>query len=196
MVAVIPNRRRGGAHGRTRGQQEIRLRDEARRCARPSGTRDEQAGGHGTLWHRQPDVSETVVPGLSSRRAGGAAPEAQGQAEGREIQTETGSHARTAPRGGERVSQGEGRVSGKSPRPAGVEPYGEKPLRLTPVSIMRLSKPHLPTFCPHSRAPASHPCAPTARPDHHRKGRRTRPTSWPRSCAPTAVARPSRSRPL
>ena len=53
--------------------------------------------------------------------AGGAAPEAQGQAEGREIQTETGSHARTAPRGGERVSQGEGRVSGKSPRPAGVE---------------------------------------------------------------------------
>ena len=121
MVVVIPNRRRGGAHGRTRGQQEIRLRDEARRCARPSGTWDEQAGGHGTLRHRQPDVSETVVPGLSSRRAGGAAPEAQGQAEGREIQTETGSHARTAPRGGERVSQGEGRVSGKSPRPAGVE---------------------------------------------------------------------------
>ena len=86
MVVVIPNRRRGGAHGRTRGQQEIRLRDEARRCARPSGTWDEQAGGHGTLRHRQPDVSETVVPGLSSRRAGGAAPEAQGQAEGREIQ--------------------------------------------------------------------------------------------------------------
>lgn len=55
------------------------------------------------------------------RRGGPEAlrPEAQGQAEGREIQTETGSHARTAPRGGERVSQGEGRVSGKSPRPAG-----------------------------------------------------------------------------
>lgn len=80
--------------------------------------------------------------------------------------------------------------------PVGLEPYGEKPLRPTPVSIMRLSKPHLPTFCPHSHAPASHPCAPTARPDHHRKGRRTHPTSWPRSCAPTAVARPSRSHPL
>ena len=50
------------------------------------------------------------------RRGGPEAlrPEAQGgRPKGAKSKTETGSHARTAPRGGERVSQGEGRVSGK-----------------------------------------------------------------------------------
>ena len=82
MVAVVPNRRRGGAHGRTRGQREIRLRDEARRRARPSGTWDEQAEGRevqteaGSDPRAAPRGGERVpqgegrVPGESGRPAG------------------------------------------------------------------------------------------------------------------------------
>ena len=84
--------------GEARRCQEIRLQT-ARRCARPSG-RDEVR----TLWHRQPALKQWC----QDYRA------LQGR-------PNSNRNRRTAPRGGERVSQGEGRVSGKSPRPAGVE---------------------------------------------------------------------------
>ena len=54
-------------------------------------------------------------------RAGGAQAEAQGTAEGREIQTETQADARAGARRTGRVPEGEGRVPGKTPGPAGVQ---------------------------------------------------------------------------
>ncbi len=59
--------------------------------------------------------------GLSSRRAEALRLKPKGRPKGAKSKPKPAPHARTAPRGGERVSQGEGRVSGKSLRPAGVE---------------------------------------------------------------------------
>ena len=53
-------------------------------------------------------------------RSGGAQAETQGQAERREIQTEARTDARAGARRTGRVPEGEGRVPGKTPGPAGV----------------------------------------------------------------------------
>lgn len=54
-------------------------------------------------------------------RSGGAQAETQGQAERREIQTEARTDARAGARRTGRVPEGEGRVPGKTPGPAGVQ---------------------------------------------------------------------------
>lgn len=54
-------------------------------------------------------------------RSGGAQSETQGQAERREIQTEARTDARAGARRTGRVPEGEGRVPGKTPGPAGVQ---------------------------------------------------------------------------
>lgn len=57
----------------------------------------------------------------TGREAGGAQAEAQGQAQRLEIQTETRTHARAGARRTGRLPEGEGRVPGKTPGPAGAE---------------------------------------------------------------------------
>lgn len=54
-------------------------------------------------------------------RPGGAQAKAQGQAEGREVQAEARTDARAGARRTGRLPQGEGRVPGKTPGPAGVQ---------------------------------------------------------------------------
>ena len=63
----------------------------------------------------------TLVPRIPGGRPGGAQAEAQGQTEGREIQTEARTDARAGARRTGRLPEGEGRVPGKTPGPAGAE---------------------------------------------------------------------------
>ena len=85
---AVQVRRRGGGHGRQR-QQTLRLGDEGRRGARPRRERHDQDGGHGQIRDREHRAVGALVPRIPGGRPGGAASQAQGTAEGREIQTET-----------------------------------------------------------------------------------------------------------
>lgn len=64
---------------------------------------------------------EPLVPRIPGGRSGGAQAETQGTAERREIQTEAQADARAGARRTGRVPEGEGRVPGKTPGPAGVQ---------------------------------------------------------------------------
>ena len=82
MGVVIPVWRGGGAHGRTRRQQEIRLRDEARGGARPCGAWADEGRSHGEVQDRGPRPVGALVPRVPVRRPGRAASETEGQAQG------------------------------------------------------------------------------------------------------------------
>ena len=99
----------------------IRLGDEGRRGARPRRERSDQDGGHGQARDREHRAVGALVPRIPGGRSGGAQAETQGTAEGREIQTETQADARAGARRTGRVPEGEGRVPGKTPGPAGVQ---------------------------------------------------------------------------
>lgn len=75
-------------------------------------------------------------------------------------------------------------------RMTGVEPAKGKPDSPTPVQITRPPPYRLPTFCPHSHAAASRPCARRACPDQPRTDPRRCRASSPRSCARSVFARP------
>lgn len=70
---------------------------------------------------RERHTPGTLVPRVPGGRPGGAQAEAQGQAQRLEIQTEARTHARAGARRTGRLSEGEGRVPGKTPGPAGVQ---------------------------------------------------------------------------
>ena len=95
--------------------------DEGRRGARPRRERHDQDGGHGEVRDREHRAVGTLVPRVPGGRPGGAQAEAQGQAQRLEIQTEARTHARAGARRTGRLSEGEGRVPGKTPGPAGVQ---------------------------------------------------------------------------
>lgn len=119
-IMLYKVRRRGGGHGR-RQQQTLRLGDEGRRGARPRRERHDQDGGHGQVRDREHRAVGTLVPRIPGGRPGGAQAEAQGQAQRLGIQTETRTDARAGARRTGRLPEGEGRVPGKTPGPAGVQ---------------------------------------------------------------------------
>ena len=104
-----------------KGKRSYDWGDEGRGRPRPRRQRHDQDGGHGQIRNRERRAPGALVPRIPYRRARGPAPEAQGQAEGREIRSEAQADARAGARRGGRLPQGEGRVPGKSARPAGAE---------------------------------------------------------------------------
>ena len=118
--SYVQVRWRGGGHGRQR-RQTLRLGDEGRRGTRPRRERHDQDGGHGQARDHERHTPGTLVPRIPGRRPGGAQTEAQGQTEGREVQAEARTHARAGARRGGCLPEGEGRVPGKTPGPAGAE---------------------------------------------------------------------------
>ncbi len=77
----------GGAHGRTRRQQEIRLRDEARGGARPCGAWADEGRSHGEVQDRESHprwsagAASTEVPAAPDALR----PKPKGRPKGREI---------------------------------------------------------------------------------------------------------------